>query len=250
MDLQFHFERASKLAEQGDYEESVKSYRTFLDAVQGPRSEVPSAQQPQVVRSAAFNLAQVLNKLGDYENALRYVELGLACSPTAFGRAIACSAKGEALCGLGRDAEGQAAFDDAMQAHPVVGRLNSADSMTRLGSDRFLRQAEELVAHVERASGHALDRHLRAESLTILGKVAAKRGDHAGARGYFEKVLREYADASNGCADARLQLRLLQDVPVKWQCIHCGKKLNAPPHMAGKKGKCPGCKIVQTIPSN
>lgn len=205
MDLQSLFNQAAQSAERGQYREAANSYVTFLDAVQGPRSPAPSAQRPQLVRSAAFNLAQVYNKIGDFSQALRYVELGLSHSPTEFGRAIALAAKGEALCGLGRTADGQAAFNEAASAHPVVGRLNSADSMTRLGAEGFWRQAEEWVGLVLASFGPQLDGQRRAEVSVILGKVAARRGDIGQARAQFEKALTEYPDFE----DAKLQLRLL-----------------------------------------
>jgi hypothetical protein len=40
-------------------------------------------------------------------------------------------------CGLGRVDEGRQAFDRAAEFHPVVGRLNSADSMTPLDDPEF-----------------------------------------------------------------------------------------------------------------
>ncbi len=195
MDLQSLFNQAAQSAERGQYQEAANSYVAFLDAVQGP----------QDVRSAAFNLAQVFNKLGDFSQALRYVELGLSHSPTEFGRAIALAAKGEALCGLGRTAEGKAAFNDAARAHPIVGRLNSADSMTRLETEEFWRQAEEWVDLVLASFGAQLDEQLRAEAVVITGKIAARRGNLDQARAQFEKALAEYP----GFEAAKLQLRLL-----------------------------------------
>jgi tetratricopeptide (TPR) repeat protein len=172
MDLQSLFNKATRHAEHGENHEAAKAYEAFLESVQGPRSVVPAAQRPQLVRSAAFNLAQILNKLKDYQRALTMVELGLSCSPTEVGRAIALAAKGEALCGLKRDTEGQAAFAEAVRAHPVIGRLNAADSMTRLGSPAYVQLAAEWVHTVLSSFGHMLDDGLRAEAHAIRREIA------------------------------------------------------------------------------
>ena len=254
MDLQALLNQATRCAECGEYRESARAYRQFLDAVIGTQSVVP-ADLASVVRSVAFNLAQVLNKSGEYAAALESVDLGLGCSPTALGQAIAYAAKGEALCGLGRQAQGDAAFDRSVGAHPIVGRLNSADSMARLGTEAMLRRAEEFVDAVETSFGHQLNPGLRAEVLTVRGKVAAGRGDAAGARALFERVLSEFSDAEAECADARVQLErlpaggsALPDV-LRWVC-GCGKKLSAAAHLAGRTGRCPNCGAAHTIPTH
>jgi tetratricopeptide (TPR) repeat protein len=131
---------------------------------------------PQLVRAAAFNLAQVLNKLMEYAQAVHYAELGLGLHPTSRGRAIGLAAKGEALMGLNRQAEGQAAFDEAACADPIVGRLNAAEAMVRLGSPALLKQAESWVAMVLASHGHSLDSGLRAEVKEILKAIGTKRG--------------------------------------------------------------------------
>jgi len=175
---------------------------------------VPAAQRPPLVRSAAFNLAQVFNKLKDYQRALTMVELGLAGSPTNVGRAIALAAKGEALCGLQRDMEGQAAFAEAVRAHPVIGRLNAADSMTRLGSAAYWRVADEWVSTVLSSFGHLLDHRLRTEATTIRREIARlmlpqQEANTAGERGRTEPVSPE-ASAPR-VAEAQAYLRQALD---------------------------------------
>lgn len=197
MNLQTLFKDGQNFAERGQYHESAAAYETFLKHV----------TDPQLVRSAAFNLAQVRNHLRDYEEALRLVDLGLSLSPTDFGRAIAMAARGEALCGLNRTDEGRAAFAQAVQAHSIVGRLNSADSMTRLDSTELLGMAEEWVVHVTCSFGKNLPGHFHSEALTILGKIAAARGDYAQASRQFGEVIKAYP----AYEDAKLQLRRLQE---------------------------------------
>ncbi|MFV0443559.1 MAG: PrsW family glutamic-type intramembrane protease [Planctomycetaceae bacterium] len=38
-------------------------------------------------------------------------------------------------------------------------------------------------------------------------------------------------------------------MPISFQCPHCGKTLRIPDQHAGKKGKCPGCKQLLSIPT-
>jgi tetratricopeptide (TPR) repeat protein len=160
MNLQTLFKNGQHFAERGQYQEAAAAYETFLKHV----------TDPQLVRSAAFNLAQVRNQLRDYKEALRLADLGLSLAPSDFGRAIAMAARGEALCGLNRPVEGRAAFAQAVQAHPIVGRLNSADSIAEL-----LSMAEDLVTYITYSFGKQLQGNSRAEALTILGKIAAAR---------------------------------------------------------------------------
>jgi tetratricopeptide (TPR) repeat protein len=221
MDLQALFDRGMQSADRGQYQEAIAAYEHFIDAVNNPASGVPASQRPQLIRSAAFNLAQVLNKAQRYDRALTVVDLGLAASPTDFGRAIALSAKGEALCGLGRVDEGRQAFDQAAEFHPVVGRLNSADSMTRLDDPEFWDLAEKQAQSVITSYQHMLDKDLRAEAQTVLGKVAARRGDMPKAREHFEAALRNHPDFT----DARLQIRILDS-----------QRATATPKAGGRKG--------------
>jgi hypothetical protein len=94
------------------------------------------------------------------------------------------------------------AFDLATAAHPVVGRLNSADSLSRLPSSHHWDAAEQRVAVVVTSFASQLNDDLRAEADTIRGKVAARRGDVSGARKIWEGVVARYPQH----ADARLQL--------------------------------------------
>jgi tetratricopeptide (TPR) repeat protein len=168
MDLQAMFNRAVQLAERGEYRQAAEIYESLLEFVEG---------SPQVVRSIAFNLAQVLNKTGDYQRALELTEMGLSLSPTDVGIAIGQAARGEALCGLKRFEDGKAAFQQAAKAHPIIGRLNSADSMTRVGGEEYLDLAEQWVTKVTGDFGHMLNESLRAEVHTILSQISEKRGD-------------------------------------------------------------------------
>jgi tetratricopeptide (TPR) repeat protein len=176
MDILALFERAAAYAARGEYRGSAQAYETVLEQSQRPGSSIPLPQRPQVVRSAAFNLAQVLNKLKEYAKAIDCIELGMSLDPTDTGRAIALAAKGEALCGLNREKEGNAAFAEAARAHPIIGRLNSADSMTRMNSAVFDKMAEDLVATVVGSHGHQLNTSLREEANTILSTISARRG--------------------------------------------------------------------------
>jgi biopolymer transport protein ExbD len=36
---------------------------------------------------------------------------------------------------------------------------------------------------------------------------------------------------------------------IRFQCMHCGKTLSAPPTAAGRKLKCPGCRLEVTVPT-
>lgn len=208
-ELQSLFGQAVQLAARGEYRDAARAYETFLEIVQGPRSGLPATEIQRAVRAAAFNLAQVFNKLGNFQRALELVELGLSGAPTETGRAIALAAKGEALYGLGRSKESQAAFEEAAQAHPVIGRLNAADSMTRLTSTDLLPLAEEWVTSVVDAYGSRLSSELRAEAYTTLGKIAARRGDRDRAHECFDRALLQHQDYE----DAKLQLRLLDSPP-------------------------------------
>jgi tetratricopeptide (TPR) repeat protein len=130
----------------------------------------------------------------------------MARSPTPVGLAIALAAKGEALCGLGKINEGMEAFDEAIRTQPIVGALNSADSMTRVTSTYLLGQAQRLVDRVLTKYLDNLNQSLRAEAYTIYGKIAVKRGEEGIAQDWFERALAEQAEHS----DAKLQMQLLK----------------------------------------
>jgi len=172
MDFQSMANRAVQLAENGQYHEAAEIYQSLLDFAQSPAG---GGGSPQLVRSIAFNLAQVLNKSGNYQKALELTELGLSLSPSNVGRAIGQAARGEALCGLGRIEEAKAAFQEAASAHPIIGRLNSADSMSRVGGDDLCDLAEQWVTTVVGSYGNHLNDQLRAEVDAILSQVREKR---------------------------------------------------------------------------
>jgi tetratricopeptide (TPR) repeat protein len=122
------FEQASR----GQYKEAAEGYELYLEIIQATRTDLTPEQLAQKVRTAAFHLAHVDNKLGRFQEAIDLVDMGLGKSPTPYGRALGLAAKGEALCRLRRVADGRQAFEQAVEVHHVCGRLNAADSMTRL----------------------------------------------------------------------------------------------------------------------
>ena len=175
MDLQKQLDSAVASAERGDYATAAQEYETVLKAMLINCAGLSSEELAKTVRSIAFNLAQVLNKLSRYQEALKNVEFGLAQAPTAYGIAIALAAKGEALYGLQRSVDGKKMFEEAARAHPIVGRLNSADSMVRLDLPELLALADEYVNTVVTVFGGQLNDSLRAEVESIRGRIAAKR---------------------------------------------------------------------------
>jgi tetratricopeptide (TPR) repeat protein len=203
MDTQQQFELATSLAERGDFAAAARTYREMLQALQA--SGVRDADQPQLIRSIAFNLSQALNRAGEHAAALAAVERGIALAPSAFGMAIALSAKGEALAALGRVEEGKLAFEQAAQSHPVVGRLNAADSMSRLDAREFWDLAEQRVKTVMASFSHLLTDDLRTEADKVMGKVALRRGEFDKARTAFTAALARHPN------DQEAQ-RLLQEL--------------------------------------
>lgn len=209
--IQMLLEKAMRFAERGEYREAAEAYERVAAEARSPTYQPTSLDVPKLLRSVYFNLAQVLNNLREFRKALSFVEEGLGLSPTEVGRAIGLSAKGEALCGLGRVDEGMTAFREAVQAHPIIGGLNSADSMARLGSNDFLVLAEQWVEDVLVSFGNQLDPPRRSEVCTIRGKIAAKRSDYAKARAQFERAL----EVDPQCAEAKLHLSRLPLAPRK-----------------------------------
>ena len=205
IDIQSQFREASQLALRGDYREAANIYELLVTTMRSAGSPVQASDLQQLLRSACFNLAQVLNRLGEFKKALEYAQEGLGLAPTEVGRAIALSAKGEALYGLGRIDEATVAFREASLAHPITGRLNSADSMARLGSRQLLVIAEQWVEDVVKSFADRLRPQLWCEVETIRGRIAAHHGDYETAKLHFEGALR--ADPTS--ADAKVQLSLL-----------------------------------------
>jgi tetratricopeptide (TPR) repeat protein len=199
------FIRANGLFKRGDYREAAKIYEQVVDEASISPSGFASGETDQFLRSACFNFAQVLNRLKEFERALGFVEQGLKLSPTPVGRAIALAAKGEALCGLNRDEEGTVAFEEAICAHPVVGRLNASDSMTRVESTKLLKLAEQWIDEVIQSYGSQFESSTQSEAATISGKIAARRGREARAREQFELALR----LNSGNEEAKRELCLL-----------------------------------------
>jgi len=200
------FKWASQLAERGDLQASADSYETCLRIVQDSVIPWTPDALSKFVRSTAINLAQVLNKQGKSGQALERIDLAMANSPTPSGRALALSARGEALCGLGRMDEGTKAFEEAIRAQPILGCLNSADSMTRVESTSLLGEAQRLIDLVLSSYREQLDANFRAEAYTINGKIAARRAEFNRAQEWFAKALGELPEY----ADAKLQMRLLR----------------------------------------
>ncbi|SRR6266478_1019445 len=199
------FIRANKLFKRSDFGEAARIYEQVVnEASVSPSGFAPDVTD-QFLRSACFNFAQVLNRLREFEKALGFVERGLKLSPTAVGRAIALAAKGEALCGMNRDKEGIVAFEEAVLAHPVVGRLNASDSMTRVESKELLQLAEQWVDEVIQSYGTQLEPKTQSEAASINGKIAVRQGREARAREQFELALR----LNSGNEEAKRELCLL-----------------------------------------
>jgi tetratricopeptide (TPR) repeat protein len=175
VDLQKRLNSAAESAELGDYELAAREYESALEALLINCEGLAPQEHAKAIRSIAFNLAQVLNKLSSYQEALKHVDLGLTHAPTAFGKAIAFAAKGEALYGLERPIEGKQMFEEAVRAHPITGRLNSADSMVRLGLPELVSLADDWVNTVATVFDGQLNDSQRAEVELIRHQIATKR---------------------------------------------------------------------------
>src|SRR5438045_11660 len=92
------FNRAVQLAQDGHYASAATTYPLAAAELEANRSS-EGFDRLQVMRSIHFNLAQALNHLGQFNEALASVDAGLELNPTPRGRAIGLAAKGEALCG-------------------------------------------------------------------------------------------------------------------------------------------------------
>jgi len=175
MDINGRINSAVTAAESGDNTRAARDYEIAFHALMKSSAGMDRADHATAVRSISFNLAQVLNKLGKHKDALNYVNEGLKHTPTSLGLAIAYAAKGEALCGLGRKAEGLQLFSDAAGAHPVVGHINSAESMARLGSDELNSLAEQWISNVETMYGGRINESQRAEIKAIRKQISANK---------------------------------------------------------------------------
>ena len=169
MYLQEIINSAVEAAERGDAKYAAHFYQTALDALLANEQHLNPAEQDRAIRSIAFNLAQVLNRLRRFDEAIQRIEIGMMRNPTSLGRAIAFAAKGEALCGLRRHQEGMVSFHHAVDANPITGRLNSAESMLRLGTPDLAKVAEAWVDKVVATFGGQLDASQRGE-VAILQK--------------------------------------------------------------------------------
>jgi prepilin peptidase CpaA len=213
-DLGVVFASASTLAAQGEYEKAATEYERFLRGVVESRQAWDHKDVDSAVRSASFNLAQVCNHLSRFREALEQANHGLLRSPSQIGRAIGLAAKGEALCGLGQMDEGRVAFDQAVQTHPIIGRLNVADSMTRVSTANLLDDAASLLLDVEhllmkdacQSNKPRANNHM-AELYTIRGKICVRRGQLSEAKKLFEQALQ----IDGSYEDARLQIRMRND---------------------------------------
>lgn len=200
------FRTALQLADQGELDASAEQYEQCLRTAQSSAVFWEPEALASFLRSAAINLAQVLNRQGRFEQALKKLDQAMAHSPTSVGRAIALAARGEALCGIGKIREGAEAFDEAVRAQSVVGSLNAADSMTRITSMDLLEDASRLVTQVLKRFSDQLSPTLRAEAYTIHGKIALREGHKTIAHEWFRKALAEQPDY----ADAQLHMRALE----------------------------------------
>jgi len=200
------FKVASQSAEAGELQAAAQHYERCLEIARASAVFWMPEELARFERSATINLAQVLNKQEQFAKALDRIAEAMGKSPTSVGLAIALAAKGEALCGLGRINEGMEAFDEAIRTQPIVGALNSADSMTRVTSTYLLGQAQRLVDQILTSYIDQLNQSLRAEAYTTYGKIAVKRGNEGIAQEWFDRALAEQP----GYADAKLQMQLLR----------------------------------------
>src|ERR1035438_5620938 len=107
-------------SERGEYREALELYERFLSWM--PTAEENAAESAQAIWSANFNMAMVLNKLGQFQRAVTTVQHGLALAPAGSDRARGLAAQGEALCAMGRPQQGMDSFLGAREADPLVGR--------------------------------------------------------------------------------------------------------------------------------
>jgi len=175
VDLQKLFDDASAAAGRGEHAEAARLYEACLANAPTGHPPISGEVLRSYYRSAAFNLAQSLLRIGNFVRALEVVELGMHSGPTAIGRAIALAAKGEALCGLGRIGEGKAAFDEAAASHPMIGPMNAADSMSRIASNELLSVARRWSESLMRSQ--RLDKRRMADVNTTLARVARRQGN-------------------------------------------------------------------------
>lgn len=199
------FNEATQAMGCGEYADAIQMYERLLHTIPELPSEMPPAQLNHNAWSVAFNFAQTLCKTGEFCRSLQWVEDGLQRNPDPFDRAVALAVRGEALCGIGREKEGLVAFKESVLADPVVGRLNSADAMTRVGSAGLLNLALQWTGEAERVLSQRMNIHYFCEICAIRGKVAMRRGDFDAAREQFERALSEHP----GYDDIKLHLRLL-----------------------------------------
>ncbi|MGD0815312.1 MAG: hypothetical protein ABSA83_17075 [Verrucomicrobiota bacterium] len=175
LDVQRQVNSAAAAVERGDYDLAAKSFRAALDTLLGNQSGLSLSEQAKWVRPIAFDCAQALNKLSRYREALECIALGLEQNPTPFGNAIALAAKGEALCGLKEMAGGLKCFEEAARAHPIVGRLNSAESMLRIGTPELEITATIWVETVASDFDGQLDAERRAEVVALRKQIEARK---------------------------------------------------------------------------
>lgn len=173
--LQQLLEAAARSAKGGDHSQAAESYQAALGVIQNPFTALAFDQRANLIRSIAFNLAQSLNKLGQFQHALDQIELGLRQNPTDASKAISLAAKGEALLGLQRPVEGLKTFEEAVRYHPVIGPLNSADAMVCLGNPSLVLLAGEWVDTVVATCGDQLNDSLNAEVSCIRQQIVRRK---------------------------------------------------------------------------
>ena len=163
-----------------------------------------SPQRFTVARSRCLDLARSFNESGWHAEAMQLVDLGLSMDPTDRERAIGLAVKGEALCCIrdrGRLQNGVATspiqnathcdekalrmFEASVAAEPIVGRLLSADSMTRCRSLGLLEVAEQWVDALIVSHGGELDGRMRTEVDDLKRRIRARH------RLLFRRVLEQ-----------------------------------------------------------
>jgi tetratricopeptide (TPR) repeat protein len=163
-----------KSEREGDYASADRAYGEILTYLQALPS---NAHTWQVLRSLAFNYAIFLNKhFKNYQKALEMVALGMRYEPTEVGISVAEAARGEALWGLGNRKESMAAFKSSIQAHPISGRLDTAESLVRIGEPALLEEARQMLDTVETKYNASLTGHWKASLQATRQALAQKTG--------------------------------------------------------------------------
>lgn len=244
-DIAGRIERAKRLGGSGHWVEAAQLYEAILATLLSPSTTPePADEKAPLVAMVTLALGEVYARQSQFDAGLRMAEMALCYHPTPAQRVCAFVLKGEALCGLGKTAEGIQAFTAAAEQEAVGGRLAAARVMVRLvvSAPIFGRppeQREQLLQCAETWGDKLISDHTqnptsqdRAEAWTILGLMAQARGHPAQAIEYSKAAL----TAAPGYAEAT---RLLEELSRPVRAIVVPNSLPAKP-------KPPPCKPLLT----